>query len=121
MRTALILTLLSSATLAHAAPFRDPGVPPQATQDAARAENRVRPASVGATLQSDAEQHLRASFDAADTAHRGTLTRAQAQAGGFGWIANHFDDIDTAHAGRVSFEDVKRYLQLRDAGAAAKK
>lgn len=121
MRTALILTLLAAATLAHAGPFRDPGAPPQATQDAARAENRVRPASVGATLQSDAEQHLRASFDAADTAHRGTLSRAEAQAGGFGWIANHFDEIDTAHAGRVSFDDVKRYLQLRDAGEAAKK
>ena len=121
MRTALTITLLATATLAHAGPFRDPGAPPQATQEAARAENRVRPASVGTTLQSDAEGHLRASFDAADTAHRGTLSRAEAQAGGFGWIANHFDDIDTAHAGRVSFEDVRRYLQVRDASVSTKK
>jgi Ca2+-binding EF-hand superfamily protein len=75
---------------------------------------------VGATLQSDAERHLRASFDAADTAHRGTLSAAEAQAGGFGWIANHFDAIDTRHAGRVSFDDVRRYLALRDAGSATK-
>ena len=121
MRTTIFLTLLAAATLAHAGPFRDPGAPSQATQDAAQAESRVRPASVGAALQSDTERHLRASFDAADTAHRGTLSRAQAQAGGFGWIANHFDEIDTARAGRVSFDDVKRYLQRRGAGEAAKK
>ena len=122
MRTALLFTLLvGGATLAHAGPFRDPGAPSPSTQDAAQSENRVRAASVGTTLQSDAERHLRASFDAADTAHQGMLSRAEAQAGGFGWIANHFDEIDVAHAGRVSFEDVKRYLQVRDAGAAATK
>jgi hypothetical protein len=121
MRATLLFTLLAAtATLVQAGPFRDPGVPPQATRDAAHAQNRVRPASVGAVLQSDAERHLRESFDAADTAHAGTLTRAQAQAGGFGWIANHFDQIDTAHSGRVSFDDVKRYLRLRDAQAAAR-
>ena len=121
MRTAaLSLALLAAATLARAAPHLDPGAPPPAAREAAQAENRTRPASVGATLQSDAERHLRASFDAADTAHRGTLSREEARAGGFGWIANHFDAIDTAHAGRVSFDDVRRYLRLPDAGAPAR-
>ena len=121
MRTATLFTALwVAATLARAAPHLDPGAPPVATQRAAQAENRARPASVGATLQSDAERHLRASFDAADAAHRGTLSREEAQAGGFGWIANHFDAIDTRHAGRVSFDDVRRYLALRSAGTAAK-
>ena len=116
MRTALLFTALwAAATLAGAAPRLDPGVPPPATREAAAAENRARPASVGATLQADAERHLRASFDAADSAHRGTLSRAEAQAGGFGWIANHFDAIDTRHAGRVSFDDVRAYLKARDA------
>ena len=118
--TTLSMTLWATATLAQAAPHLDPGAPPLATQQAAQAENRARPASVGATLQSDAERALRASFDAADTAHRGTLSREEAQAGGFGWIANHFDAIDTRRAGRVSFDDVKRYLALRDAGPATK-
>jgi hypothetical protein len=108
----LVLPLLAAATSASAAPRLDPGRPPAAAQQAAQAETRVRPASIGATLDSDAERHLRASFDAADTAHRGTLSRAEAQAGGFGWIANHFDAIDTQHAGRVSFDDVRRYLKL---------
>jgi len=120
MRRAFALALLLAAAAGHAAPFRDPGTPPAATLQAAQAQNRVRPASVGATLDTDAERLLRASFDAADTAHRGTLSREEAQAGGFGWIANHFDAIDTRRAGRVSFDDVKRYLALRSAGTATK-
>ena len=120
MRNVLLTTLLALAGAVHAAPLRDPAQPPSAVQQAAQAQNRVRPASVGATLDADAQAHLRASFDAADTAHRGTLSRAEAQAGGFGWIANHFDAIDTRHAGRVSFDDVQRYLKARDAGAATR-
>jgi hypothetical protein len=120
MRTALILSVLLGATAAGAAPHLDPGTPPAATLRAAQEENRTRPASVGATLDSEAEQHLRDSFDAADIAHRGTLTRAEAQAGGFGWIANHFDAIDTQHTGRVSFDDVRRHLRLPGATPATK-
>ena len=120
MRTALLPALLAAAMAAHATPHLDPGKPPAAAQQAAQAENRARPASVGATLAADAERHLRASFDAADTAHRGTLSAAEARAGGFGWIANHFDAIDTRRAGRVSFDDVRRYLDSRAAGAATK-
>ena len=121
MRNAFLVLTFLVAAAAQATPHLDPGKPPAAAQQAAQAENRTRPASVGATLDADAERHLRASFDAADTAHRGTLTRAQAQAGGFGWIANHFDAIDTQHAGRVSFDDVKRYLNAtRSSGAATK-
>ncbi len=117
--TALILSLLAFAAAVRAAPRLDPGRPPSAVQAAAAEENRKRPASVGATLDSEAEAHLRASFDAADAAHRGTLSPAEAQAGGFGWIARHFDAIDTAHAGRVSFDDVKRYLRTRSPRAVA--
>ena len=119
MRNALILALLAAST-AGAAPHLDPGQPPAAARQAAQAEIRARPASVGATLDADAERLLRASFDAADAAHRGTLSRAEAQAGGFGWIANHFDAIDTRHAGRVSFDDVKRYMGSRGTTAATK-
>ena len=111
MRTALLVSLLALAATVDAAPLRDPAQPPSAVRQAAQAQNRVRPASVGATLDNEAEAHLRASFDAADTAHRGTLSRAEAQAGGFGWIANHFDAIDTRRAGRVSFDDVRAYLK----------
>ena len=124
MRIALLfsmhVSMLAAATVVHATPHLDPGKPPAAAQQAAQAEARTRPASVGAKLDSDAEAHLRASFEAADTAHRGTLSRDEARAGGFGWIANHFEAIDTRQAGRVSFDDVKRYLNSRGAGAATK-
>ena len=118
MRDVLALSMLLAVVPVQAGPRLDPGAPPMSAQQAALAENRVRPASVGAVLDADAERHLRDSFDAADTAHRGTLSRAEAQAGGFGWIASRFDAIDTQHAGRVSFDDVKRYLKSHSASAA---
>ena len=120
MRIAVVVSILLATAAAQAAPHLDPGRPPSAVQQAAQAESRVRPASVGATLDSEAEAHLRTSFDAADVAHRGTLSRAEAQAGGFGWIANHFDAIDVRHAGRVSFDDVRRYLKLREPNATTR-
>jgi hypothetical protein len=98
------------------APARlDPARPPQAVLDAARAERRSAQSAAARGVDAEAEAHLRASFDAADRAHRGLLTRDQARAGGFGWIANHFEAIDTRHAGEVSFDDVKRYLQATKA------
>jgi hypothetical protein len=93
----------------------DPGTPPLAARQAAQAERRAAAQSAAPTLNARAESRLRASFDAADRAHAGTLTRAQAQAGGFGYIAQHFDAIDTRHAGVVSFDDLKRYLQAHGA------
>ena len=124
MRTVLVVStlvsMLAAVTPARATPHLDPGKPPASAQQAAQAETRTRPASIGTTLDSDAKRHLRASFDAADTAHHGTLSREEAQAGGFGWIANHFDAIDTQRAGRVSFDDVKRYLDLHRSGASTK-
>ena len=113
MRTLFLSSMLLVVATAQATPHLDPGKPPVAQQQAAQAENRVRPASVGAALDADSIRLLRASFDAADTAHRGTLSREEAQAGGFGWITNHFDAIDTAHAGRVSFDDVTRFYRSR--------
>ena len=120
MRAALTLSLLAFVGAAGATPHLDPGQPPAAAREAAQAQNRVRATSVGTTLDSEAEAHLRASFDAADVAHRGTLSRAEAQAGGFGWIASHFDAIDVNHAGRVSFDDVRRYLKTDRSNAATK-
>ncbi len=93
----------------------DPGMPPDSARKAALAEKRTGRASSGAALDADVERQLRSSFDVADLHHAGTLTRAQAQAGGFGYVARHFDAIDTRHAGAVSFDDVKRYLRSRGA------
>jgi hypothetical protein len=93
-------------------PLRDPYLPPQA-QPARPAE-----AKRGTALEAQVESDLAAAFAVADTAHKGTLTREAARAGGLGYVAKHFDDIDTAKRGAVSFDDLLRYLERRREAAA---
>ncbi len=90
-------------------PLRDPWVPP---------ESRVAPTTPptrGAELRAQVDRKLAAAFDSADVAHTGTLTRAQAQAAGLGFVARHFDEIDTQRSGVVRFDDVRRYLDANRA------
>ena len=117
----LALVIASAMPVARAAdppapavietPYRDPYVPPQ-SRPAQPAE-----AKRGAALQAQVQGELAAAFAAADTAHKGTLTRDEARAGGLGYVAKHFDDIDTTKRGAVSFDDVVRYLDARRAAA----
>jgi hypothetical protein len=111
-------------TYAASEPFRDPGTPPALRRSAAPEERaralaavRTAPRASGAALDAQVERKLRASFDAADVHHRGALTAAEARAGGFGYVANHFDAIDERHAGEVTFDDLTRYLRRRRAAA----
>jgi hypothetical protein len=118
----LVLAIAAAMPVARAAdppapavietPYRDPYVPPQ-SRPAQPAE-----AKRGAALQAQAQGELAAAFAAADLAHKGTLTRDEARAGGLGYVAKHFDDIDTAKRGAVSFDDLVRYLDARRAAAA---
>jgi len=110
------LALLALMPLAAAAAdaqaqvtMRDPWVPP-AVRRAASA-----PTTQGAALNAQVEKKLRAHFDAADADHDGLLTLAEAQAAKLGVVANQFGRIDMRHTGRVSFEDLKRYLRGRGA------
>jgi hypothetical protein len=96
------------------APMRDPWVPP-AVRAAAAASASTAGETRGAALHAQVEKKLRDGFDAADTQHAGSITRQQAQAAGLGMIAGNFEQIDTAKTGRVSFEDVKRFLKKRGA------
>ena len=88
---------------------RDPSVPPELRNA------KPAPATHGTALQAQVERKLRESFDAADVARAGALTREQAQAAGLGVVANNFDRIDTAKTGKVTFEDLKKYLRARGA------
>jgi hypothetical protein len=119
---ALALAVVGAAGIACAAdpapaaietPHRDPWVPPSAVPATPAAP------TTGAQLRAEAEQRLATAFAAADTAHKGTLTRDEARAAGLGFVASHFDEIDTARAGAVSFDDVSRYLARRQDKAAA--
>jgi len=91
-------------------PMRDPWVPPAVRQAASA------PLTRGTALQSQVDNKLKASFDAADVDKRGSITLEQAKAANLGIVANHFDRIDVRRSGRVSFEDLKRYLRGRGAG-----
>lgn len=55
-------------------------------------------------------------FVAADIDHDGRLTRSEA-ASGMPRVAEHFDDIDTAHAGSLTLEQILRYAASRRRGA----
>jgi hypothetical protein len=91
------------------APLRDPWVPEHARKPSAA------PPTEGAALRAQIEAKLRASFEAADTKRAGTLTREQAKAAGLGYVAENFERIDTRRSGRVSFDDLKRYLRSQGA------
>ncbi|WP_211474292.1 EF-hand domain-containing protein [Collimonas humicola] len=71
------------------------------------------PISKGADLQQQVDQGLKADFDAADVDKKGVLTKEQAQKAGLGFVSNNFSKIDTAKRGKVTFEDVKRYIQMQ--------
>ncbi|MFC0400920.1 2-oxoglutarate dehydrogenase [Paraburkholderia rhizosphaerae] len=75
-----------------------------------------RPASIapssGTQLQQQAQQRIEARLGANSALANGaSITQAQAQSKGLGFIAKHFDQIDTAHTGRVTMNDVRQYLQ----------
>jgi hypothetical protein len=78
--------------------------------------NRPGPvqSTTGTQLQQQAQQRVEARLAGNSAlANGGTVTKAQAQSNGLGFIAKHFDQIDTAHKGSVSMNDVRLYLQQR--------
>jgi hypothetical protein len=89
---------------------RDPWVPPSV-----RAQPHTGHETRGEALRGQVERKLRESFDGADTEGRGSITREQALAAHLGIVADNFDAIDQARTGRVTFEDLKRFLRGRGA------
>lgn len=77
---------------------------------------RVAPVAptTGAALQQQAQQRLEARLGANTVLSNGAaVTKAQAQSNNLGFIAKHFDEIDSTHTGRVSMNDVRQYLQSK--------
>ncbi len=58
---------------------------------------------------------LRQRFDAADTAHDGHLTMAEAQAAGMRRVVRNFAAIDADHKGYVTLSDIRQFRQARHA------
>jgi hypothetical protein len=68
--------------------------------------------STGTQLQQQAQQRLEARIGANSVLSNGaSITKDQAQSSSLGFIAKQFGQIDTAHSGRVSLNDVRQYLQ----------
>jgi hypothetical protein len=68
--------------------------------------------TTGAAQQKQAQQRVEDRLGANSVLSNGSaITKAQAQSSGLGYVANHFDQIDTAQSGRVTLNDVRQYLQ----------
>jgi hypothetical protein len=77
-------------------------------------QNRAAPIapSTGTALQQEAQQRLEARLGANTALSNGAaVTKTQAQTEGLGYVAKHFDQIDTSHKGSVTMNDVRQYLQ----------
>lgn len=91
----------------------DPYVP-EHVKAAARAAVAA-PAVARGSLQTQALKKLETQFNAADSDSVGSVTKAQAQKSGFGFVANNFEQIDVNHTGRVTFENVKNFMRANGA------
>ncbi|RDU97414.1 2-oxoglutarate dehydrogenase [Trinickia dinghuensis] len=70
--------------------------------------------TTGNALQQQAQQRIEAQLGVNSVLANGAaITKVQASSSGLGYIANHFNEIDAAHSGRVSMDDVRRYLQAK--------
>ena len=85
----------------------DPYVPP-----AKRVPDRTPPAA-GAALREQALAKLRQRFNEADLDASGDLTLAEARRAKLGFVVKHFQEIDSAGRGKISFDDLQAYLQRR--------
>jgi hypothetical protein len=88
-------------------PLMDPYLPPELAKLAA-----VLPRE---DMQTQVTRKIEAAFRAADPDGTGSLTRQQASDAGFGFVAAHFDEIDAARRGAITFDDLKHYLRAQGA------
>lgn len=107
------LAALNTASAAAQDIPRDPYVPP-----AKRLPSHERPAS-GEALRQQALGKLKQRFEQADLDASGALTEEEARKAGLGFVAKHFAQIDTARSGKVSFDDLRRYMAQRRKEAMA--
>ncbi len=75
-----------------------------------------------ATPQKPVRHHqtLQQRFDAANTAHDGHLTKDQATAANWPFIANNFAAIDKNKKGYVTVQDIRAYAKARRAAQKQK-
>jgi len=102
--TLVSLNACAQVTPAPAGPYLPPSL---------RSPAPSTPAS-GQALHNQAMDKLKKRFQEADLDASGSLTREEARRAGLGYVDNHFDQIDSAGRGKVSFDDVRGYMAKRD-------
>lgn len=65
-----------------------------------------------ATMEQSVQTELAAQFQQASGARR-TLTAQQARTAGWGFIADHFSEIDTSRKGYVTLAEISRFMAQR--------
>ncbi len=109
-RSLMLFAVLSAAcagAMAQTPASAAPSLPPSL-----RTPSAV-PAASGQALRNEAMQKLQRRFEEADLDASGSLTRDEAERAGLGYVVASFDEIDSAGQGKVSFADVKRFMQER--------
>jgi hypothetical protein len=71
------------------------------------------PMPTGRALQNQIVADFKKRFDAAADPATHLLTATQAKSAGWGYVADHFNEIDAANKGSVSFSDLMRYLRSK--------
>lgn len=103
------LLLASGAQAQGGSPAQGPSLPPDLRSQGPSSA----PATSGEALHKEALQKLRRRFEEAELDGDGKLSLDEAQRGGLGFIAGNFAEIDTAKSGKVSFEDVRKFMEQR--------
>ncbi|HEY0063341.1 MAG TPA: EF-hand domain-containing protein [Telluria sp.] len=69
--------------------------------------------SSGQALHNEAIAKLKQRFEQADLDADRSVTREEARRAGLGYVDANFDEIDVAGKGKVSFEDVRKFMAQR--------
>lgn len=77
------------------------------------------PQPTGRTLQAQVVADLRKRFDAAADPSTHLLSLAQAKGARWGYIVDHFQQIDRSGNGRISFADLLAYLKSKNGPAVS--
>ncbi|AOK31578.1 MULTISPECIES: EF-hand domain-containing protein [Burkholderia] len=111
-----LLLCAASACAQTASPAYPPrAAPPNENPERIRIPRDVRPSTQpplsGPALQRHLRDRYKQRFDNADTDATGRITRDQARRAGWGYVVNHFDEIDAAQTGYVTFDDILHFMQ----------
>ncbi|SFI67317.1 hypothetical protein SAMN04515648_1104 [Phyllobacterium sp. CL33Tsu] len=108
--TSLLAALMLASPAQAYDDLRKPPADPSGTARAPLTESGI---------QHELDQRLMQRFKAA-AGSSPRLTRQQAKDANWGFIADHFAEIDTAGAGYVSFDQIQTFMDARSIGATAK-